>query len=280
MRRGESRRVGWVWSPPVVDGPRFALLNWPAAALRGARRLLGRGGADRGGGSATLRWAAGERAPEAAAWVWQPCGEVAGLRGAVWVEVGAGGWQATIVVRQSSPPLIEQVVGRLVPAVLGELALPQGWVLLHAAAGVWRGGALAFPGRSQVGKTTVAGAAAALGWPVLADDLVWVKATGTDPPPVVGLPRGPAERAWAAPAAALTAWVFPSLGGEGERAVRRLPPRLALPALWEAWIGLGAPNTVAARLAACSRQAKIRAFSWVRPRLSAAGSSSRRYGVD
>lgn len=255
----------------MVGGPRFALLDWPAAAAAMACSLLGEAGAERGGPSATLRWAVGERAPGAAAWVWQPCGEVAGLRGAVWVEVGAGGWQATIVVRQSSPALSAQVVGRIVPAVLGELALSQGWVLLHAAAVVWRGGALAFPGRSQVGKTTIAGAAAALGWPVLADDLVWVKATGTDPPPVVGLPRGPAQRAWAAPAAALTAWVFPSLGGEGERAVRRLPPRLVLPALWEAWIGLGAPNTVAARFTACTRLAEIGAFSWVRPRLSDQG---------
>ncbi len=266
----------WAWSPVIPGAPRFTLRGWPAQALAAARHFLGAEATARPpeGTTAVVCWRVpkGESGhpPSSSGFLWRPRGEVAALAGKVSVEVDASGNAAVVVAAADDGELLRQVIWRVLPAVLGELALAQGWLLLHAAAVGLKGSALVFPGPGGVGKTTIATAAAAAGWPVLADDLVWLRPVSDGPPPVVGLPRG----GWPTPGSGLFAGalpalavVFPALGGVGERQVRRLAARLVVRELWGAWVGLGAPGTAAARLTALSQVAeRVPGFVWVRPR--------------
>ncbi|GEM_PF-2194405 len=267
----------WSWTPAPPDGLCFAFQGWPPEVAMLVRELLGASGGwvgtDAGGPS--IVWHGSMSVLTAGAssdgWVWQPRGAVAALGEKVRVEVEHRAGHAVIGVMGEATDVLRQLVWRVLPAVLGELALSRGWLLLHAAAVLWKDGALVFPGPSGAGKSTIAAAAAAAGWPVLADDLVWVRVAEGSGPRVVGFPRGGWEEvvsssSWKGRFAPVTAWVFPKLGEPGQRQVQRLLPRFALQSLWDAWVGLGAPSTAATRFAGCIQLAQLPSFSWVRPR--------------
>ncbi len=264
------------------DGLEFALSSWPKLVARLSRELLEGsslkprppGCVPRIGwrrvGTVPSECHAGETGP--AGHAWHPAGELGELAGSIEVQITPGGAGAEVRAHRLSRHMYRVVVWRLLPPILGELAAHRGWVLLHAAAVGWRDQALLLPGKGGVGKTTMYTAAANSGWPVLADDLVWIHpASGASAALAVGFPRGgwdssvPRASTRSLPAAAM---VFPEIGEPGRRDIRRLGTREAWARVWENCVNLGSPETLTARFHVVSQLvATIPAFCWTRPRI-------------
>lgn len=260
--------------PLAAAGPTFHFQGWPEVLQVFLAPVLSwapREGCDRSP-PVVLRyrpWRGGFPPVDPGGWVWAPRGAVAGLAGAVSVVVGPE--SAEVRVGSLSPRQEAELVWRVVPAVLGELALARGWLLLHAAGVGWRGGGLLLPGPSGVGKTTIYQAAAAMGWPVLADDLVWVQPRPAGRPRLVGFPRGGWTTVLAPPTAReveLAAVVLPRVGEDAQRRVIPVHPRDAVMALWRQRVGLGGAGRGASFSLLAQLVSQTPVFSWVRPRLA------------
>lgn len=263
----------------------FVLEGWPAPALAVADSFLRVGlepPGNRGGDDAfpVIRWRVEANGscidgdPELSApWEWRPRGQLSSLAAKLRVWVDSRGGVAVVAANGAlSEAETLETVWRLFPAVMGELAAFRGWLLVHAAAVGWGAQAMVLPGEGGCGKTTVSKAAAAAGWPVLSDDLTWIRpAKGVaGAGRVVGFPRSCVVAGLPRPTVhelPLGLLVFPALAHDGRRQVRRLPATDVLRRLNECCVVLGCPATRAARFQAVSQvAARTPGFFWQRPR--------------
>ena len=208
-------------------------------------------------------------------WIWHSDRLPDGLAFKASVRVSRRGFDAEVVMDQNdfTGAATDELVFRLLPAVLGELALLRGWVLLHAAGICWREEALVLPGESGSGKSTIAVAAASQGWPVLSEDLAWIRVpqATTEVCRVVGFPRPGidvvpfSEVVEERPVRAL---VFPSLAPVGENVVERLSAGEVVRRLNDACVALGSPFSQESRFQAIARLANtVSGFDWRRSRV-------------
>lgn len=83
---------------------------------------------------------------------------------------GCGG----LSVQSLDQHLLEVVAGLIAAPLLMELAVGWGWLGLHAAGVAWENRGVLLPGPSGCGKSTIFRNAAAGGFDLLSDDLIWL----------------------------------------------------------------------------------------------------------
>jgi hypothetical protein len=151
------------------------------------------------------------------------------------------------------------VVSTLLVALLVELAGHAGWYALHAAA-VGRGESMVLlPAPSGGGKSTLFRRAAARGWELLSDDLVWLAPGGR----LAAFPRGAPAAAAAAPTQPVgraAAIVFPFVGGRLASRLRSVAPRETAARLLAASASLAVGTLRARRFGALAGLAALPAW--------------------
>ncbi len=141
--------------------------------------------------------------------------------------------RAEVWIGAVSPAVLDQLIPRLLPTMLSELAQHRGWSVLHAAAVSVDGYGLLMPGTSGVGKSTLFRSAHKRGFGVLSDDLVWLAET-EEGFRLHAFPRGFPSKAAPGPTvneAPLSAIVCPSIASRPENRVSRISAGEALSAL-------------------------------------------------